>query len=200
MIADWVRRGGAVALPISQHVVWRDLVKCEVVPDGFEDNTLRRSVGPSAWDAGAFSTARLNSGDGWIEMIFRNQASDPLDQAWLEGSFQKFGFNNSSSGHGANENEFGLYIASNSRLFANEGAGQTGPVDTLTGGDVIRADISGTVVTIKVNGGTVHTFSGSPSYPLYVGSDLNNYTATPEYQSAGIYKPRISAGGNWSIW
>ena len=191
--------GQGVAAAISQYVVWRDRVKCEVVPDGLGNNTLRRSVGPTAWDAGAVSTAQLDSGDGWVETICRRGSNtDPVNQETLS---QMIGLSTGDADQSYGDIDFALAIQSLGRVFIYESGGAfvSGP-HPISDGQAARVEVSGGAVLYKVAGITVYTSLVSPVYPLLVDTSLFDYSATT-YLRAAAHRPRISAeeGDDWSI-
>jgi alpha-tubulin suppressor-like RCC1 family protein len=143
--------------PPGLPVTWTDLVGVAA-----DTNSLEKTSGTSAWDAGAISTTALASGDGWVEAVVEET-----------GSVQMFGLSLGSSDPGYADIDFALYVTGSS-LYAYEGGVSRGSLGPVTQGDRLRVVVEGGVVTYVRNGKTLLASGGAPAYPLVVDTSIKN--------------------------
>ena len=138
-------------------VVWTDLVSVVATA-----NTLQKTGGATAWDAGAVSTKAIASGDGWVEAAIEATSST-----------QMFGLAQGQSGEGYGDIDFALYV-NGSSLYAYESGVNRGSLGPVTQGDRLRVVVEGGAVRYERNGNALLVSGTAPTYPLLVDTSIKN--------------------------
>lgn len=158
------------ALPLNvlttqlQDVIWTDLVGCRA--DG---NDLHRYKAAQAWTAGAASTQKLVSGDGYVEITLGEP--DLNNQVAI-------GLSHENYGPSLEDIDFALVRAANGVLFQYESGVAITDFGLTSEPDVLRVAIEGGLVKYRKNGGLLATSLVAPVYPVRADASLFNQDAT----------------------
>jgi hypothetical protein len=142
----------------TENVVWANRINAYAVAPG---NSLGKSIGSNAWDAGGSSTRALASGDGYLEVTATGTGEKVV------------GLSNGDTGASSTEIDFGVYESFGS-LYVFENTSVYGPLGTVANGDILRIEVQGNVVRYKKNGGApFRTSNVTPTYPLLVDASIH---------------------------
>ncbi len=121
----------------------------------------------TAWgNAGAISTQRLASGDGYVEFT----ASETT-------TYRMLGLSYGDSNSSWEDIDFALYpCLSEIRIY--EGGTLKGTFGTYATGDTLRVALVGGVVNYSRNGTVFYSSTRTPTYPLLVDTSLYSQGAT----------------------
>lgn len=145
-------------------VTWMNPVRVTI--DG---NSLTRSGGAAAWNAGAASVETL-AGDGFME--FTTSENNTAKMA---------GLSNGDSGQNYTDIDFAVYLKSTGRVAIYEaGILRNGNIGSYVAGDVFHVEVAGDQVTYAKNGTVFYTSGVSPTFPLRVDTSIRNAGATIE--------------------
>jgi hypothetical protein len=145
----------------AQPVVWTSLVG--VTANG---SSLLKT-GSTGSDAGAASTQRISSGDGYVETTAAETTRNRL-----------FGLSNGNSGATSQDIDFAVALAEGARVYVFEKGALRGSYGTYRSGDVFRVAVVGGVVRYSKNGTVFYTSTQTRTYPLLVDTYLHTQSAT----------------------
>jgi len=158
-----------VGVPLNvANVVWTNLVQASA-----SSNTLTKTGGNSAYDAGAISSQSIPSGNGYVEFTASGLG------------FMAVGFGVGDSSQHYSDVDFAVFTRSTGTFSIMEKGNvlATGG-GTYAPGDVFRVEITSGVVRYKRNGTVIHTSAQAVAYPLVVDTAL--YTPGVQVGSAKI--------------
>jgi hypothetical protein len=142
-------------------VTWSALVN--VTATG---NSLKKTGGcDGCADAGAVSSQRIDSGDGYMEFTVSET-----------NYVRTIGLTQAAAGTGTSQIRFAFKLVNGSAEVRERGKYRS-DVRVVTG-DVLRIAVAGGVVKYSKNGAAFHTGRLAPQYPLYVDSSLSSRGAT----------------------
>ncbi len=141
-----------------ENVAWANRVNASVVAPG---NSLQKSSGTYAWDAGASSTRAIASGDGYVEATVTTLAVTMV------------GLSRGDTDANPVDIDFAAYDHAGP-LYAYENGALYGPYGTVQVGDHLRVEVQGNVVSYKKNDTVYYTSSHPPSYPLLVDTSISS--------------------------
>ena len=141
----------------SQNVDWTAHVNT-----ASSGNTLSKTTGTAAWDAGAISTSGLASPDGYLEV-----------SASLAPNVAMVGLSHGNTNAGYSDIDYALYFASGT-LYIYEGGLNRGSFGPLVSTDKLRVSVEGGVVRYRKNGTLLYSSALAPVYPLLVDASLNS--------------------------
>jgi hypothetical protein len=150
---------GIVPSNVPEAVEWTQIVNATVDAP----NTLRKTAGGSAWNAGACSTKAIPTGsDGYME--------------WTVGAnYVLAGLSHGQTDSDYTDIDFGVYTyVALGQLLVYEAGVSKGVKDTYVPGDIVRVEVAAGVVVYRKNGSLIYTSPSSPSFPLLVDSSINN--------------------------
>lgn len=159
--------------PSLEAVTWTQIVGCTVDAP----NTLRRTAAGGAWNAGACSTRAIASGNGYVEATM----ATGLPQA-------AFGLANGNTNSSYDDIDFGVtWATGGGTVYRVRNAGVAAIAGlTLIAGDVVRVEVVGADIQIKVNGSIKYTWvAPAISYPLLC--DASTLAASAKVQGATLY-------------
>jgi hypothetical protein len=148
--------------PPIENVVWTSLVGVSA-----SANSLTKTAGTSAWDAGAISTRAIGSGSGYAEFTATETTT-----------YRMFGLSNGNTNASNTDIDFAIYLYADGTVRVVEGGLSRGIVGTFVGGDVFRVSVSAGVVTYRKNGALLYTSALAPVYPLLVDTSFWSPGAT----------------------
>ena len=123
--------------------------------------------GAPAWDAGAISTQRINSGDGYVQTTVAET-----------NTYRLFGLSNGNTNQSYEDLDYGLYPASDGKLYIFEQGTYRGLMGSYASGDRLRVSVDGGTVRYLRNGRVLYTSGNAPTYPLLVDTALYSTGAT----------------------
>jgi hypothetical protein len=168
--------------PSVQNVVWTSLVGVSAT-----GNSLTKTAGTSAFDAGAVSTQSF-FGDGYVQIT-----------ASQTNTYRMFGLSNGNTNASDADIDFALYLFGDGTLRIKEGgvsrfvSGSNPTFGTYMTGDLLRVAVEGGVVKYRKNGTLLYTSTVAPTFPLLVDTSL--FTPASTITNAVISfdgRPRIS--------
>jgi hypothetical protein len=142
--------------PTLENVVFRQLTNV-----GASGNTVWKTGGTSAWDAGASSTRAIAAGDGYVEWDYYG------------GGSKMVGLNDADNGPSWQELDYAM-DTSGGVLYICESGAIVASGWNLSDGMVLRIEISNGAVRYKINGITIWTSTRPPSYPLIADTSIND--------------------------
>ncbi len=146
----------------SHSILWKDLVGVEATPAG-----LTRTLAGAGWSAGAASVDILpNGANGWVEV----QVAEMNKLRMIGLSKENTNTSTGSMDYAVNLN-LGNYTV-------YENGVNRGNKATITTGDMIRIERTGSTVKYLKNGLEVYTSAVASSTPLMADATLNEYGAT----------------------
>jgi subtilisin family serine protease len=148
--------------PIVANVTWTSLVGVSAT-----GNSLAKTAGTSAWDAGAVSTQTIAGGMTYAEFTTTETST-----------YRLFGLSNGNSNATESDVDFGIYLYLNEVRIKEGGVnrlnGPSASFGTFAAGDRFRVGVSGGVVRYSKNGVVFYTSATPPVFPLLV--DTSFYT------------------------
>jgi hypothetical protein len=169
---DWVDPRFATPTPSPTPApFWTDSLNVDVT--GAARNGLRKITGAVAiWDAGATSTHRLSSGDGWVEFV-----ATETDKHRMCG----LAVGATSTDISYTDITFAAYVDGNGLLSVwRSGAPDPNLVPfPYASGDRIRVEIvNGTMVRYSRNGTPFYVHSAAITYPIRVDAAIRDHDGT----------------------
>ncbi|MGH9931365.1 MAG: RHS repeat-associated core domain-containing protein, partial [Pyrinomonadaceae bacterium] len=163
----------------SQNVSWTN-VSSTIQVTG---NSVQKTSGTNAWDAGAVSTQTFASGDGYVEF------TPGETQTW-----RMCGLGNGDTTTYYTDIEYAIFIDGGAGLSIYESGNYRGSFGTYAAGDRLKVAVESGVVKYYRNSTLIYTSTVAPQYPLLVDTSLNTV-------NAGVYNVVItsstaSASGN----
>jgi parallel beta-helix repeat protein len=147
--------------PVVSDVVWTSLVGVSA-----SGNSLTKTVGTSAWDAGAISTQTIAAGSGFAQFT----ASETT-------TYRLFGLSNGNPGAGEADVDFAIYLFAGEVRIKESGLTRTNATGgfafaTYVTGDVFKVAVELGVVKYYKNGILLYTSTVAPTYPLLIDTSL----------------------------
>lgn len=144
-----------------QPVIWTSLVGVTANGNSLTD------VAATGTNAGAVSTQRITSGDGYVEFTASETTSNRL-----------LGLSNGNTDASYPDVDFGLGLRTGAAIFIFESGVNRGAFGTYQTGDVLRVAVVGGVVKYFKNGALLYTSTRTRTYPLLVDTWLYTQGAT----------------------
>jgi RHS repeat-associated protein len=142
-----------------EDVVWTNLVKT-----GADGNSLMRTTGASAWDAGGASTRALAAGDGYVEV------------STYPGVHTVFGLSNGDGDVTPGDIDFALYQNNGTGLVhVWENGVEKAVGGPLVEGEALRVEIQGNKVIYKQGATIIYQATKRLVYPLLVDAAIYSF-------------------------
>ncbi len=127
------------------------------------------SFGPAiaAWNAGAVSSARIETGDGYVEAVALETNTE-----------RAFGLSRGDDSTDVADIDFAVQLQADGTFAVREGGVLRGSFGAYAANDLFRIEILEGVVRYQRNGSTFYTSAGVPTYPLQVDTALYTVGAT----------------------
>jgi len=167
LAASWVLIVAAVGTApgelIPQDVDWTSPVNVSV-----SGNTITKTSGDSAWNAGAASTQMIEAGTpGYVEAT-----------ALETDTYRMFGFSDSNPDSGYVSIDYAIYLQTFANLGVYENGAFRGHFGTYAVGDVLRVERTGTSVTYLKNGSLFYTSLVPSSSTLMMDASIYHVNGT----------------------
>jgi hypothetical protein len=153
-------------------VAWLNTVNVTV-----SGNSIQKTGGGAAWNAGAVSGAQLNAGDGAAQIQVDG------GRAW-----RTFGLGNADPDQGYTSLKYAWLLADTGALYVLESGVNKGGFGNYASGDLLRVELSGGAVRYsRMAAGSgawtlLYTSTVVPTYPLFM--DTSIYTSGAWLQGA----------------
>ena len=145
----------------AQPVAWTSLVGVTASGNSLTD------IAATGSNAGAASTQRITSGDGYVEFTASETTTNRL-----------LGLSNGNTDASYSDVDFGVALGSGAPIYILEKGVNRGSFGTYQGGDIFRVAVVGGVVKYSKNGTVFYTSTQTPTYPLLVDTWLYTQGAT----------------------
>lgn len=139
-------------------------------------NSIQKTSGGTAWNAGAISSTQLTAGDGAAQIQVNSAVG-----------YRLFGLSNGDPDQGYATIKYGLDLVDGGALYVFEAGMNRGQFGTYAAGDLLKVELSGGVVRYSrkpVGSGTwtlLYTSMVAPAYPLLL--DTSIYTPSAILQN-----------------
>jgi hypothetical protein len=140
-------------------------------------NSLQKTAGGAAWNAGASSSTQLNAGDGGAQIQVESTTG-----------YRMFGLSNADPNQDYASIKYGVDVLDGGALYVYESGVLRGQIGTCAVGDLLRIAVSGGVVQYSRQAAgsgvwnVLYTSTVAPSYPLVM--DASIYTQGAVLQNA----------------
>ena len=124
-------------------------------------NSLTKTEATGWGNAGASSTQRILSGDGYVEVTASETSTARM-----------FGLSDADGDQNWPSIDFGLHLDLSGIIYIFESGNNRGTFGTYASGDKLQVAIVGGVVKYSKNGTVFYTSTVAPSYPLLVDTSL----------------------------
>ncbi|MGH9971927.1 MAG: RHS repeat-associated core domain-containing protein [Pyrinomonadaceae bacterium] len=163
----------------SQNVTWTN-VSSTIQVTG---NSIQKTSGTNAWDAGAISTQTIASGDGSVEFTLGEI------QTW-----RMCGLGNGDTTTYYTDIEYAIFIDGGAGLHIYESGNYRGAFGAYAAGDRLKVAVENGVVKYYRNSTLLYSSTVAPQYPLLVDTSLNTV-------NAGVYNVVLnsSAPAGWNL-
>lgn len=158
---------GTLLLGISAAAGAEDVIWINAVATSVSGNTLTKTGGNSAWDAGASSLNVLQDGYGYVEFTATETTT-----------YRLCGLSNGDSDQNYTDVDYGILLRSDTSLAVYEAGGYRGDFGSYAAGDRLRVEIAHGTVKYRRNGVLFYTSTVPPRFPLRVDSALYSPAAT----------------------
>ncbi len=130
-------------------------------------NSLTKTAAVAWGNAGAVSTKRIPSGEGYVEFMASETTRSRI-----------VGLSKGNSGNTRDDVAFGIYINYEGKLSVYEKGSFRGNFGSYATGDLLRVAVVGGTVRYSRNGTVFYTSTVAPAYPLLVDAALYTQQAT----------------------
>ena len=129
-------------------------------------NSLARTSGTAAWDAGAISVQTLSSGDGQVEFTATETTTNRM-----------LGLGNGDTNQSFTDIEYAIFVAPGGYTVFESGTSKTAAAPYVAG-DKFSVGVESGVVKYRRNGVLFYSSLIAPAYPLVVDTTLFTVGAT----------------------
>ena len=145
----------------AQPVTWTSLVGVTASGNSLTD------IAATGTNAGAASTQRITSGDGYVEFAASETTTNRL-----------LGLSNGNTDASYPDVDFGIALGAGAPIYVVEKGVNRGRFGTYQSGDIFRVAVIGGVVKYSRNGTVLYTSTQTRTYPLLVDTWLYTQGAT----------------------
>src|SRR5216683_105905 len=150
------------SLRADEPVVWTNAVGVSV-----SGNSLTKTGGATAWDAGAASVQTIRDGYGYVECTTTETTTHRM-----------CGLSNGDSSQDYTDIDFAILAQGAGALMIFEGGSYWGTFGSYAAGDRLRVEVRHGVVRYLKNGVAFYTSSQAPRYPLRVDTSFYDTGST----------------------
>jgi len=156
--------------PAQQNVSWTNVSSTITVTA----NSIQKTSGTNAWDAGAVSTQTIASGNGYVDFV-------PGENV----TWRMCGLGNGDSSTYYSDIEYAFFMDGGGGLSIYESGNYRGAFGAYAASDHLKVAVENGVVKYYRNATVLYTSTVAPQYPLLVDTSLNTV-------NAGVYNVVIA--------